>query len=150
VALWDEVVARVPNERLVQLTRAGDTSATTVDAAKGTKAAADAQARFEATCGITFDVTNPLHVEPCIAGVLYYLHSYRDLLGADTREMRQVFEDALDRTRRVLGRDRPTPYTTSALTPSREVPTGATVRPVFDTSRFDALTIGRRVNVGDD
>jgi hypothetical protein len=109
-----------------------DSTATTPDTNQETRAAADAQADFEAICGVAYDSDVTTHVAAGVPLVLYRLLLYT--AQADQEEYDKQLE-RLDRWyKRVLARDRILPFTNSTLRPSTEAPTS---EPWSDPSNFE-------------
>lgn len=105
--------------------------ATTPNTGQETYAAADAQADFEAICGVTYDSANATHVSAGVPLVVAKLQVYT---GQASEE---YYDNALKRCREiyrlVLGRNRITPTTNSTLNPTAE---DAGSKPAFDRSIF--------------
>ena len=108
-----------------------DSSPTTPDTAQETLAAADAQADFEAICGVVYSSDNPTHVSAGVPLVFAKLQVYTG--HADET----YYSAALDRChkhyRLVLGRNRISPSTNSTLSPTTET---AGDTPAFDRGIF--------------
>lgn len=96
------------------------TTATTVDSARETNAAADAQADFEAVCGVTYSSSNTAHVTAAVPLVAAKLMVYTGQADDES------YDKALRRCERiyrlVLGRNRITPTTDSLLNPTKDTP----------------------------
>lgn len=107
-------------------------SATSVDSTREALAAADAQADFEAVCGVAYSSSNATHVSAAVPLVLLRLLVFT---GQTTQA---DYDSQLERLekwyRLVLGRNRIMPTTNSTLVPTTET-AGAT--PSFDSSVFD-------------
>lgn len=92
--------------------------ATTPNTTQETYAAADAQADFEALCGVTYSSSNTVHVTAAVPLVFYKLLVYTGQVN------QEQYDKQLDRLqnwyRLVLGRNRIMPTTNSTLTPSTE------------------------------
>lgn len=132
MALSDEVTARYSNELLVQLTRQGSLSETTVNSTRLAAACTDAEAEFETLAGVVFDVSIGKHLVAGLEGVLMFLHD-RAQNGPDAEAHRKKFEAKCEAIRLTIGGNaRIMPTTNSLLTPSDEVAEGAEVRPDFD------------------
>jgi hypothetical protein len=149
MGLWDEVVTRHSNARLVELTNPDTTNATTIDTDRADAAVADAEAEFEDVVCTAYDGTNTRHVSAAVEGVMYYLASRNSIVGSEAVEaMRTRWVERLNRLARASTRKRIMPSTNSVLTVSAErANTSDVVRPDFDRAKFGDLTLRNR---GDD
>lgn len=111
-----------------------NSSPTTPNTTQEGLAAADAQADFEAICGVTYSSSNATHVAAAVPLVPAKLMVYTG------QSDETVYEKTLDRCnkyyRLVLGRNRILPTTNSTLTPSTET-SGS--KPWGDISQFNNL-----------
>ena len=137
MTLEADVQARTSTQLLVELTNAGDLSATTVNAARLSLAVTDTQAEFAIETGIAYDDTNKDHTWAGCKGVIYHLFAYT------AREapagIREAWSSALLRIAQTSGAAKPLlPASSSVLEPS-ERPAG--VRPDFDRERLSGYTL---------
>jgi hypothetical protein len=130
VTLELAVTARVSNARLVQLTNPDNPQATTVDAARLSAAATDAQADMLRESGRTYDDTNAVHVSMGVLGVICRLKVIMGEPAAFDSAECSAWNTALA----ALKSGRIAPVTDSMLTPSTEQ-SGA--RPDADRATFD-------------
>jgi hypothetical protein len=132
MSLSTNVIARYPNQILVNLTRAGDTTATTVDATKLGYACTDIEAYFLIWGNSTYDDTNARHVAVCVPAVILILQMYSAQTQDQYDSLLKSIEKLMKDEAKVDARDRFAPVTSSTLTPSAENPSGGVVRPFFD------------------
>ena len=118
MTLLSDYQARFSTQSRVSASNPQSSSPTTVDLTRETNAAADAQADFEAICGVAYSSSNTVHVAAGVLLVFYRLLLYT---GQSSQE---AYDKQLDRLekwyRLVLGRNRILPTTNSTLTPSTE------------------------------
>lgn len=128
--LTAEVIARIPNQRLVNLTN-DLPGATVINATILANAAADTEADLETCAGVAYDDNDPRLVAAGVRGVILYLLSYKGESRYEVKltEWRQFLTDKL---RLVTGNNRVRPRSSSRLTPAEEAPGGTIVRPWFD------------------
>lgn len=136
-----DVQARYPSPVLIQLTRRGNTDATTLDTTStGVLATAcdDVEGGdFPVYVGMPYDATNRRHVAVACEGVLAKLKVWaRDGSDGGGGEWDRWVSRA-QALSRVTARDRIYPVTTSELQPTQEVQDGETVRPYFDLDGAD-------------
>lgn len=132
MSLSSNVQARYPNQILVNLTRAGDSTATTVDSTKLGYAATDVEAYFKIWANSTYDDTNPRHVAVCVPAVVMVLQMYSAQTQDQYESLLGAIEKLMKDEAKIDARDRISVTTSSELTPSPENPSGGTVRPFFD------------------
>lgn len=132
MSLSSNVQARYPNQILVNLTRAGDTTATTVDSTKLGYAATDVEAYFKIWGNATYDDTNARHVAVCVPAVILVLQMYSAQTQDQYDSLLKSIEKLMKDEAKIDARDKIAVTTSSQLTPSQENPTGGTVRPFFD------------------
>lgn len=118
MTILSDYQARYSTEVRTSLSNPQTSSATTPNGTNETNAAADAQADFEAICGVVYASSNATHVAAGVPLVVAKLQTYT--LQADEA----YYEKALARCEkyyaRVLGRNRVDPTTDSNLTPSTD------------------------------
>lgn len=135
MSLLTDYQARYSTEIRTNASNPQNSSASTVDSTRESLAAADAQADFEAICGVTYSSSNTTHVAAGVPLVYYRLLLYT----AQTSE--EMYEKQLQRLEKwyklVLGRDRITPTTNSLLDPTEEP---SQSKPMSDLSVFTNLT----------
>ena len=136
MALSDDVIDRISDARLRQLTRPWEPEGVDVQQAMVTRAVSDVEGRF-LSMGVTYDSTDKAHVPVGVDGVVAMLLRYS---GKDRGDRRYTaFENGLK------GLIAPvTPETTGELEPSPQVRAGKTRRPDFDESVFDEAFGTRR------
>lgn len=127
MALIDEVKARLPNQRLVELTNPNDTSITTVDDTLLTTVSTDVSSQVEYLLGEAFDLTDRPQLILAVEGVEIRLQWYKGDSNADTRYDNWMQRINALRMRR--GNDRIRPKSTSRMDPAEEADN---VRPFFD------------------
>lgn len=134
------VQARVPTDRLIQLTRKNSVGSTTVDSTVLEYAVTDAAAQFLISAGVTFDDTNAEHIMLGVQGVMALLSMWNGQEAGEKDRFR--FVQALERYRAVHANARITPVGTRTTGPSDDVDsTGQERRPEFDRTRFDRLDV---------
>jgi hypothetical protein len=130
--------ARLSLQQQYNLTNPDVESATTVNATVLAAAETDASNRFFHRTGVTFDSTNSEHLTIGVAGVTYYLYTYRGLpKSAAAEAAREDWEKAtaeFARTRGSLTWN--SPQTDSLLSPSRD---DAGALPYFDKNVIGGL-----------
>ncbi len=116
MTLLADYQARYSDQLRVNWSNPQDSAPTTADTTQETYAAADAQADFEAICGVAYSSSNATHVSagvPLVAAKLMVLTGQAD---------ETYYDKALDRCRNiyrlVLGRNRVEPTTDSTLSPT--------------------------------
>lgn len=110
--------ARFSTQQRTEWSNPQASGATTPDTAQETRAAADAQADFEAVCGVAYLSSNATHVA---AGVPLVMERLKLYAGQSTQELYQKLVDRLTNIYRlVLGRNRIEPTTDSLLTPTTD------------------------------
>ena len=139
MALSDEVTSRYPNSRLIELTNAGDESASTINTTVLGLAATDAEAEFEEIAGLAYDGTDDRHVRAGVKGVIALLYKWGASPGAAADAAYDEFKEACESVGRVTGRNRVKPTTSSVLTPTSEQQGTETVRPDTDRDHYDKL-----------
>lgn len=131
MALADEVKSRVADQRLVELTNPDDRDATTINATVLGLAVTDIGAEFKVLAGVTYSNADPRHVTYAVDGVVLKLLAYMG--QSPSVAAFQSWKDTLfSRLRVVTGNNRIKPKSSSKLTPAKEAPDGAIVRPFFD------------------
>lgn len=141
MALSDDVIARIPNKRLVQLTNGDSESATTVNTSILNLAAQDTQTDFKLYGSIAYNSTNNDHIAMAIEGVLIHLKRYTTIWTEDLQRAYELWIEKMERFGRTLGGNlRLSPLSNSELTHERDK-RGATgiVRPAFDARTFDLI-----------
>jgi hypothetical protein len=138
MALSDEVIARVPTQTLVSLTRRKSVDATTVDSTLLTKACDDVEdAHFPTYVQVVYDGTNAQHVAVAVQGVVALLRKWaREGQRGGNAEWDRWVTDAAA-LKNVTSRDRIMPLTTSDLTPATEVEPGTEQSADFDHDKWD-------------
>jgi len=139
MALVDQVTSRYPASRLVQLTRQGSQSSTTVDTTVLGLAADDVEADFPIVCAVEYDNADPRHVAVAVEGVIAKLAIRTEAAGDFANALHDRYLKRLAALAKVTGRDRVTPRTKSVLTPTPERDGTETVRPDTDRPNFDDL-----------
>jgi len=118
MTLLADYQARYSTQVRVNASNPQSSAATTVDSTRETNAAADAQADFEAICGVTYSSSNTIHVSAGVPLVFHKLLVYT--AQADQAQYDAQLKRLETYYRLVLGRNRITPTTDSTLTPSTE------------------------------
>lgn len=137
------VRARYDEDTLIQLTRRKDVVPGTVSLTVLELACTDVTAAFEVYVGETFDATDAQHLTVACMGVIAKLKTWtRESPDAAEKDWKAWTEFARDLAR-ITSRNRVAVQTTSQLTPTTQVDSGETVRPVFDPDAFDGLQVGR-------
>ena len=93
-------------------------TATTPNTTNETQAATDAQADFEAVCGVTYNDTNDTHGAAAVPLVASKLMVYMG--HADETYYEKALKRCLDIYRLVLGRNRIVPTSNSKMVPTEE------------------------------
>lgn len=134
MALSDRITTRLSTARLVGLTNPDAPQATaTVDSTRLAAACADAEAEFEAVCGVAYDDTDARHQAVAVIAAEWKLIYWQGQHADVADRVRDEFLAAAERLALTRGgRSRILPQTSSQLTPSDEAPNGLTVRPDFD------------------
>lgn len=131
MTLLADYQARYSIQIRTNLSNPQNTPATTPNVTNETNAAADAQADFEAICGVVYNSSVALHVAAAVPLVAAKLQVYTG------HAEEGYYTSALDRCQKyyrlVLGRNRIQPTTDSMLTPTTD---RAGDRPQFDRSQF--------------
>lgn len=109
-----------------------NSSATTPNTTNETQAAADAQADFEAVCGVVYSSSNTTHVAAAVPLVRSKLEVYMGT--SDEAAYEKTLNRCRDIYRLVLGRNRINPTTDSVLNPTEETFNST---PFADSSNFD-------------
>lgn len=136
------VQARVPADRLVQLTNKNDRTATTIDTTILATAADDAVAEFEIKAGRTFDDTDARHIRLVVPGVVAFLRSYNHQEAADAAQAINSFAKRCEEFRKTDVNARVLATGTRGVGPSPDVDAeGAERRPEFDAPRFVDLDV---------
>lgn len=143
MALSDRVTTRYSHARLVELTNPGKSAGTTtVDTDRLAAACEDAEAEFEAVCGVAYDDTDTKHRPVAVLAAEWKLLTYGAAQDAATERVEKAFLAAAERLALTSGgRARILPQTSSQLTPSQEVPDGVEVRPDFDRRNLSGITL---------
>lgn len=141
MALWDQVVSRLPAEFLKSITNAEQTTETGVNTSYGTSVATDVVADMKTFANLVYDDTNAQHVSIGIQGVLKKLQQYRgDALAVLDRSYDEWVGMLMNLAKsRGISKLRPT--ATSTYTPSTPVQPGEVIEPPFDRDHFDAATV---------
>lgn len=135
MSLLTNVQARIPNARLVELTRGrGDTTSTTADETLLGLACTDVEACLLAYAGVTYDDSTPKHVAIAVPGVVLLLEQWK---GPTADHFATRWNSWMELVRSL--RPRVSPTTSSELTPTEEVVDSAVVPPDFDDSVFDDI-----------
>lgn len=130
MTLLTDVKARIPTQKLVELTNVDDPSIKIVTDARLQLAIDDAEAEFKVRTGVVYDNTDARHKTFIIIGVVRILQL--DKLESSSVKNYEAWQKALDRLRLVTGNDRILPKSSSEKTPADESPSGTIVRPLFD------------------
>jgi hypothetical protein len=143
MALWDEVVSRFSNEKLVTLTNPDNRAENaTIDTTLAAFAVADVEADFKLHAETTYDGTDGRHVRIGVQGVIAHLMGYGAAHGEGAAAALDRFHAQLRVLRDTSSRARISPTTDSELEPTDEFEGGGTVRPDFDRDRFTGLVPG--------
>lgn len=136
MSLVSEVQARIPDQRLVELTNPDDRDATTPNPDRLTSAADDiANAWFPRYTGVAYDNTDAAHVAVAVEGVEALLVKRNGQTGA--RDIWNDWTSSASAWGQIQGRNRIVPITTSQMTPSKDNRLTSTPRPAFDDRRWD-------------
>ena len=129
--LIDEVIDRVPEDKLAQLTNPNERGATTTDTVYLQLFVDDVEADFESMGVGEFDPTDARHVSAGIIGVILKIQVAKlDNVAVDKHEKWLRFLE--DKLRLVTNNDRINPKSSSELTTAEEAPGGIIVAPWFD------------------
>ena len=139
MALADEVEARYPASRLIQLTNANDQEAVAIDATRMARAVTDVQADFLTYTATTYDNAEAQHVVVAVEGVVAKLGQRVEAAGATADAKHDKYIERLEALAEVTGRDRITPKSKSILTPTPERTGTETVRPDTDRPDYDDI-----------
>lgn len=131
MTLLADYQARYSTQIRTNLSNPQNSSPTTPNATNETNAAADAQADFEAVCGVAYSSSVTTHVAAAVPLVVAKLQVYTG--QADDTYYDAALKRCQDIYRLVLGRNRISPSTDSTLTPTTE---RAGDKPAFDKSQF--------------
>lgn len=140
--LIDDVKSRIPVKRLVQLTNADDTTATTINDTVLQNACDDAEDIFTVRVGVLYDNSKPFYLAHIIDGVLVCLMKRVERGNQAAQDMAEQWYDQLAILRQTIGGNlRLSPATDSEMTPSKDKRgvTTSIVRPAFDPAKFDSL-----------
>src|SRR5574341_798757 len=110
-----------------------NSAATTPNTTNETNAATDAEADFEAVCGVDYSDSNATHVAAAVPLVASKLMVYMG--HADETYYEKALERCMKYYRLVLGRNRIPPTTNSPLSPTEE---SSGSKPASDISVFDS------------
>lgn len=133
MALADEVENRIGTTRLVQLTRRDGETTTTVNTTRLACAVADVGGEFQLHGGNDLDITNPIHLDLAVSGVIAKLQEYGGDGGDWAAAHRTKYENGLEKLRTRTGQ---TVTSSSGYTPAAQ-PTG---RPPLDRGTFSGYT----------
>lgn len=142
MSLIEEVKKRIPAQRLIQLTNTDNTNASTIDDDVLELACDDTSKNFTEAVGVDYDNDNPTHLANIVDGVLITLMKWAERWNKAMQEMEDRWYEKLNKLRLSIGGNvRLSPQTNSQLTPSddKRGQTITTVRPDFDSSKFDSL-----------
>jgi len=130
--LTSGVAARIPSQRLIELTNSDDTGAAAIDNAKLAVAAADVEGEFRLFANVAYDDADSRHVALAVQGVIIMLEVYKNESGSVDRQKawRAQLRGPL---RKITHNNRIKPKSSSELTPAQEQIGGEIVRPHFDT-----------------
>ena len=131
MALSDEVKDRIADQRLVELTNPDDRDATTINSTILNLAVDDISAEFQVLAGVQYTNTDKRHVTYAVDGVVLKLLAYMGQSNS-AAAFQSWKETVANRLRLVTGNNRIMPKSSSKLTPAKEAPDGAIVRPYFD------------------
>jgi hypothetical protein len=141
MALWDEVVARVSNQKVVALTNPdGRDDPAAINTARAGKAVDDAKAAFRIHAEQVYDDSDPRHVALGVEGVIAYLMAYGGTGAEGAESAMRRFLDGLRALKDTTARARVSPETISRLVPTDDFASGRDVRPSTDRSRFGGIT----------
>jgi hypothetical protein len=139
VALLAQVVARVPNQTLVELTNQKNVNATTYDATILQTACDDIEAEFVTYAGEDYDATVRRHVTLGVEGVLAKLRSWLPQNPESVNQAMTSWGDRVTAMSKTRSRNRFPATTSSRLTPTEEVTGSEEVRPWSDPESFDGI-----------
>lgn len=145
MTLLADYQARYSTQIRTNLSNPQSSGATTPNTTQETYAAADAQADFEAICGVTYSSSVTTHVAAAVPLVVAKLMVYT--AQADETYYDAALNRCKDIYRLVLGRNRITPQSDSALTPTTD---RAGDKPAMDRSQFKRFignAPGRNANI---
>lgn len=134
MALKDEVIKRIPNQYLVNLTRPDptSTSATTINSSLLTTVSDDVTGDFEVFGCIALDSTKKTHVTMAMQGVILKLLLYKGDDATVLQKHMQWQSDLKAHLRMITFNDRIKPKSSSKLSPAKEQLSESEVRPWFD------------------
>lgn len=135
MTLKADVLARIPEQILINLTRLVDTDPAGVNDTTLTNAVSDAEGVFKHHTRVDYDSSNNMHVNYGVRLVKAILKTYSHSdIDENEKIMRQI-EARLKDLGETQGADRITPVTDSEYTRS-DAPEG---RPPFDDQDFDGI-----------
>lgn len=141
------VEARVPTQRLVQLTNKNSRAATTIDSTTLEAAVDDTSAEFGIRAGETFDSANATHVRLAVPGVVAFLCLWNG--QEDGQKQIDRFTRMCEDYRATRSNKRITPITDRTVGPSPDVSSDGTGRrPEFDAPRFSRLDVAAPRDTG--
>lgn len=105
--------------RLAQITNPGASSTNTVDIDRLDRACEDVQSDFEIIAGVAYDDDDGRHVVVAVEGVIAKLYLRTEAPGNNAK-LHDAYLDRLNDLKKVTGRNRPMPVTTSTLDPTAE------------------------------
>ena len=140
MALVDEVQDRYSEQYIRNITNPDNSSPSTFDAARLAAAAADAEAEFGFWTGVPFDLTDQMHINYAVEGVIVILKEKKSARNEDTKKAREEWEKKLkEYAVRAGAESRFNPRTTGIGEPSNEQVGTEIVRPKFDDRKFEDL-----------
>ncbi len=129
MSLLTAVVARVPNQKLVELTRQNSIGSTTYDSTLLTTACDDTEADWLSYAGEAWSESTRRHVVLGVEGVLARLRSWVAGMAADTQTDMEAWADRVRAFAKTSARDR--------ISPESSGPVGTTINGSVYRAPFD-------------
>lgn len=153
MALIDEVTARIPTQRLINLTNPNDSDATSISNTPLINAIADMGAEFEVLSGTPFDDTDDKHISIGITGVVIHLQKWIQTFTEEVQTAYSLWRDMIEKYRITHGTaKRMLPKTNSQLSPTNPDVTsdGRSKAPMFDSGVFEEMVPNKPASARDD
>jgi hypothetical protein len=150
MTLQADVILRIPDQVLQEVTNPRDPSATAVDTTLLAQACTSVLYRFQMYAQETYSSSNGYHVELAVHGVLGLLRIWGAGDWSSTKDLWEWFRGECAAYRAIGPRARIVPATNSPLTPSNEEWPAATIRPWSDDQQFYDIIPRRRAGTIED
>lgn len=143
MSLSDDIIARVPEQTLIEHTNQRGSNAGSINTTALDQAATDVQTWFQTYAEEAYDSAAAIHVQVCIKGTMSLLRNFGGQIYGASADWWAAFKEDCTSVRATRARARIQPSTNSKLTPSDENQTGKPLRPWSDDRFFSGLTLRR-------